>query len=140
MNDAIDNAIQIESVVSSYFEALSAMDRGAWQALFAEDGLICDPVGSEPKLIAEASEQFFNILQKFYQHLSVTPVAVFVAGSGAAAHWQMQVTSQQQRQGQASGISVFELNEQGKLQKVSSYWNEGDLMRQLKPDVSLDQP
>lgn len=122
----------LETKVNAYFTALSSQDEAQWLALFADDGIICDPVGSPPKLVKEASGQFFALLQQFYEQLTVSPQAIFVAGEGAAAQWQMQVLAKNARKGTAAGISVFEFNAAGQLQKVSSYWDEAALMAQLK--------
>ncbi|MEO0456386.1 MAG: nuclear transport factor 2 family protein [Cyanobacteria bacterium P01_A01_bin.114] len=122
----------IETKVNDYFTALSSRHEASWLALFADDGIICDPVGSPPKLVKQASAQFFALLQQFYEQLTVTPQAIFIAGEGAAAQWQMQVLAKNGQSGTAAGISVFEFNGAGQLQKVSSYWDESALMAQLK--------
>jgi hypothetical protein len=36
------------------------------------------------------------------------------------------------KQGIAEGISTFELDESGKIQQVSSYWDDAAMMRQIR--------
>ena len=126
------DSAQLTATVENYYAALSAMNPAAWTALFAEDGEICDPVGSPTKKVSEASGPFFELLQRFYAEFAIDVKSLFVSGNGAAAQWQMNVTAKNQRQATAAGISVFEFNDAGFLQKVSSYWDEGALMQQLK--------
>lgn len=44
----------------------------------------------------------------------------------------MRVVGQNQRTGEAEGISTFELDETGKIRVVSSYWDDAALMQQLR--------
>ena len=46
----------------------------------------------------------------------------------------MQVVAKNGRHATAEGISVFEINDAGKLQTVSSYWDEAAMMMKLKDD------
>jgi hypothetical protein len=52
--------------------------------------------------------------------------------NGAAVKWTMQVVAKSGRHATAEGISVFEINDIGKIQKVSSYWDEAAMMMKLK--------
>ncbi|NEO03671.1 MAG: ketosteroid isomerase, partial [Moorea sp. SIO3I7] len=43
-----------------------------------------------------------------------------------------QVSAKNGREATAEGISVFEINDDGKIQQVLSYWNEAEMMAKLK--------
>jgi hypothetical protein len=44
----------------------------------------------------------------------------------------MQVIAKSGRHTTSEGISVFEINDMGKIQKISSYWDEAAMMMKLK--------
>ena len=52
--------------------------------------------------------------------------------NGAAVKWTMQVITKNDRHATSEGISIFEINDVGKIQKVSSYWDEAAMMTKLK--------
>lgn len=57
---------------------------------------------------------------------------IFFVKNGAAVKWTMQVVTKNGRHATSEGISVFEINDIGKIQKVSSYWDEAAMMMKLK--------
>ncbi len=122
----------ITSVVTAYFASLEAMNQDDWVKNFTESALIYDPVGNPPsKAIADA-DKFFSLLSMAFAKLQLTQDHVFVAGNGAAVKWTMQAWGKQGKQAMAEGIGVFEIDQSGKIQQVSAYWDDAALMAQLK--------
>ncbi|HEY9641352.1 MAG TPA: nuclear transport factor 2 family protein [Coleofasciculaceae cyanobacterium] len=123
---------EIESVLTIYFDNMAAMNAKDWLGIFAEDAVIHDPVGGPPKLVHKHSEQFFKILSHFFKEIELSKDDIFFVKNGAAVKWTMQVATKTDQHVTAEGISIFEMNDVGKLQKVSSYWDEAAMMAKLK--------
>lgn len=121
----------IQKLIDAYFENMAAMNADGFVDTLAEDVEIYDPVGS-PAKGREDLGKLFDILSKFYQKMEVMPGQIFIAGNGGSAQWYMRVTAKNGKKATAQGIGVFEINEAGKIQKVSSYWDENALLAQLK--------
>ena len=121
----------IEKVVTAYFTNMTAMNPEGWRENFAEDAVIYDPVGS-PAKTQEDFPKLFSILSQFYEKLELSQDEIFIAGNGAAVKWTMRVSAKNGKNAQAEGISTFEINETGKIQKVRSYWDETKMQAQLK--------
>jgi len=122
----------MEATINGYFTQMSAMNPQGWMALFTPDATIADPVGKPPVIAHEKATAFFQFLSQFYDRLEITPETPFISGTGAAAKWQMNVIAKNGKTAQAQGISVFEFNEAGKITALSSYWDEPQLIAQLK--------
>ncbi|HEY9657847.1 MAG TPA: ketosteroid isomerase, partial [Allocoleopsis sp.] len=78
------------------------------------------------------SEQFFKILSNSFKEIELSEDDIFFVKNGAAVKWTMQVTTKTDQQVTAEGISIFEMNGVGKIQKVSSYWDEAAMIAKLK--------
>lgn len=127
------SAEAIEKLVDAYFVNMAAMNPEGWVENFAEDGVICDPVGKPPSKVHEDFQKFFGMLSAIFDKLELSKDHIFVvAGSGAAVKWTMRAVGKNGRTATVEGISVFEINGAGKIQKVSSYWDDAALMAQLK--------
>ena len=122
----------IEKLLKSYFDSMSAMDSDGWKEIFAQDALIYDPVGNPPKNVAEDIDKIFSLISGFFEKLELSQDNVFIAGNSAAVKWTMNVLAKNKRNATTDGISIFEINDAGKIQKVSSYWDEAGMMAKLK--------
>lgn len=122
----------IEKLVAAYLDQMQAMNPEGWVENFAEDAVIYDPVGNPPSKVKEDFPKFFGLLSMVFEKLEISQDQIFIAGNGAAVKWTMRGLGKNGRQGIAEGISVFEINEAGKIQQVSSYWDEAAMMAQLK--------
>lgn len=123
---------EIASLLTIYFDNMAAMNARGWLEIFAEDAVIHDPVGDPPRLVHRDSEQFFKILSNFFKEIELSKDDIFFVKNGAAVKWTMQVLAKNDRHVTAEGISIFEMNGVGKIQKVSSYWDEAAMMAKLK--------
>ncbi len=124
----------IETVVKSYFANMAAMNAQAWVENFTEDGVIYDPVGKPPSNVQSDYQKFFGLLSMIFAKLELTLDNIFIVDNGAAVKWKMQGVGKNGNQGVAEGISVFEINENGKIKQVCSYWDDAAMMAQIKGD------
>jgi uncharacterized protein (TIGR02246 family) len=122
----------IQALVTAYFNNMQAMDSTAWAENFTEDALIYDPVGNLPNKARENAQKFFGILAMAFAKLELALDHIFVSGNGAAVKWTMRGWGKNGKQGVAEGISVFEIHESGKIQQVSSYWDDAAMMAQIR--------
>ena len=126
------SAEEIASLVNTYFDNMAAMNAKGWLEIFAEDAVIHDPVGDPPRHVHRDSQQFFKILSNFFQSIELSKDDIFFVKNGAAVKWKMRVVAKNDRDATSEGISIFEINDLGKIQKVSSYWDEAAMMTKLK--------
>jgi steroid delta-isomerase len=121
----------VSRAVRAFFAAIRAMDAIAWANTFAENGTTYDPAGSAPTEGREALREFFESICKSFKKVELKEDHVFVAGRGAAVKWTGRGTSKNGKEVKFEGIDVFDVNEDGKIQTVWSYWNPGEMIAQL---------
>lgn len=123
---------EITALLTIYFDNMAAMNAEGWLEIFSEDAVIHDPVGDPPRLVYKDSQQFFKMMSNFFEKMELSKDDIFFVKNGAAVKWTMQVVAKNGRHAASEGISVFEINDIGKIQKVSSYWDEVAMMTKLK--------
>jgi steroid Delta-isomerase len=121
----------IKQVVAAYFAATRAMDLEAWLATFAEDAVSYDPVGAPPTQGHRGLRQFWQAIGGAFETFGITEEDIFVAGNGAAVKWQGSGVGKNGRAVTFEGIDVFEVNSQGKIQKMFGYWDPAPVMAEL---------
>src|SRR5262245_41931142 len=107
---------EIRQVVTAHYAAIRAMDPTAWINNFAEDALSYYPVGCVPIEDHRGLHQFYQSISMAFEKVGMTEDHVFVAGDQAAVKWTGQGVGLNGRDVTFEGISVFEVNEQGKIQ------------------------
>ena len=125
------SADKISRAVRGYFLAIRAMDADGFANTFAESGTTFDPVGSPGITGRNALREFFQSICKNFKSVGLTEDSVFVAGNGAAVKWIGTGTSTNGSDVKFVGIDVFEVNPEGKIQKVRAYWNPAEMIAQL---------
>ncbi|MEO1377838.1 MAG: nuclear transport factor 2 family protein [Cyanobacteria bacterium J06635_10] len=123
---------EIESIVNSYLANISAMNAEGWVENFAEDALSYDPVGEPPTLIHEGFQEFIGQLKAVFTKLEATKEHLFIAGGEAALKWTMQGVSKTQKVVTFEGITIFEINDAGKIQTTRAYWDPKMMIAQLR--------
>lgn len=122
----------IETVVAAYFGNMASMNPEGWVENFAEDALSYDPVGEPPAKVHEGFRQFIGQLQAVFEKLEPTTEHIFVGGNEAAVKWKMQGVSKTGKSVNFEGITIFEINEAGKIQTTRAYWNPAAMVAQLR--------
>lgn len=123
---------QIESIIDSYLANISAMNAEGWVENFAEDALSYDPVGEPPTLVHEGFQEFIGQLKAVFAKLEANKENIFVTGNEAAVKWTMKGVSKTQKTVTFEGITVFEINDSGKIQTTRAYWNPQTMIAQLR--------
>ncbi len=122
----------IANIIASYFANMSAMNPEGWVENFATDAISHDPVGEPPTKIHEGFRDFIGLLQATYEKLEATIEHTFIAGNEAAVKWKMQGASKTGKSVTFEGITIFEINDAGKIQTTRAYWNPAAMIAQLR--------
>lgn len=122
----------IEAVIATYFANMAAMNPEGWVENFAENAVSYDPVGHPPTKVHEGFREFFGQLQATFQQLKPKTEHIFVAGNEAAVKWTIEGISQGGKSVTFEGITVFQVNEAGKIQSTRAYWNPAAMIAQLR--------
>lgn len=125
------NDPRLESAVTEYFRTLSARDKKAWIALFDKDAIVHEPVGTTPGEGREGLEQVWQVFTAPFAKFTLQSDEVFYSGSGAAARWTAAAFSAEGRRANCSGITVFEVDGEGHIQTVMSYWDPAAVLIEL---------
>lgn len=122
----------IYKVVTDYFSAIRAMDVEGVVATFAEDAVSHDPVGAPAIEGHEGIRQFFLGMTAAFDKAGLTEDNIFIAGEGAAVKWTGYGIGKNGREVHFEGIDVFQVNEQGKIQKLWAFWDPAPMMAELQ--------
>ena len=123
---------EIEEVVASYFSALREMDIDRLLELFDEDAMSWDPVGTPPLRVRDKSSNYFRALSTIFEKMALSEDDVFVAGGEAAVRWTgVAMLRSKTEEVSFAGVSVFVVNDEGRIQSVRSYWDKAGLMERL---------
>lgn len=122
---------RVAVTVGAYFDSLSTNREAAWLALFADDAVIHDPVGSLPAEGRAALAEVWRMLHVSFQSIAVEPVHTFYGGNGAAVKWTARGCGLTGNEVRFEGISVFEVGDDGRIQTMMSYWDPAAMMIEL---------
>ncbi|MGK7922404.1 MAG: nuclear transport factor 2 family protein [Trichodesmium sp.] len=122
----------IEKLINSYFTNMATMNAKAWIENLAEDAIMYDPVGKPQINVNSDYQKFFGLLSMIYAKLELIIDNIFIVENGAAVKWTMRGIAKNDKQGVAEGITVFEINDNCKIKKVSGYWDDAAMMAQIK--------
>ena len=123
---------EIENIIDSYLVNMSAWNPEGCVINFAEDALSYDPVGEPPTLVHEGFQEFIGQLKAVFAKLEANKESIFIAGNEAAVKWTIKGVSKTQKTVTFEGISVFEINEAGKIHSTRAYWNPQTIIAQLR--------
>ena len=111
-----------QSVVNRYVEAFENADMDIIRAIFADDAVVEDPVGTEPRegigAIVEFYQQGFAAGAKL-----VLTQPVRVAGSSVAFAFDVVMGDMK-----ISPIDVFDFNAEGKIRHMRAYWGPENMV------------
>jgi ketosteroid isomerase-like protein len=127
---------RFEACLAAYFSTLSAGDKAGWMALFADDAIIHNPVGTPEAVGSEGLAQIWNFLTGPFATIAAEPESVFHAGTGAAAKWSAEGSSEAGGKVSFGGITVFEFSEDALIQTAMAYWDPAEMLIALADSES----
>ncbi len=107
------------AVVHKYVEAFANQDMNLIREIYAEDGVVEDPVGSEPHVGMAAIEAFYVPALESGAKLALTGNPR-CAGNAVAFPFEVQMPGFS-----VEIIDVFEFNDDGKVVSMKAYWSAG---------------
>ncbi|MFN2426984.1 MAG: nuclear transport factor 2 family protein [Candidatus Binatia bacterium] len=125
------NDPRVEAAVANYFRTVSMRDKKAWLALFDKSAMLHEPVGATPAEGREGLEQVWQVFTGPFAKLTLDVNEVFYSGSGAAARWSAKASSTDGNSTDFAGITVFEIDDEGRIQTVMSYWDPAAVLIEL---------
>jgi ketosteroid isomerase-like protein len=123
---------QIRAVIESYYTNVAAMNAEGVLPNFAEDAISHDPVGEPPAKVHEGFSEFIGRLQAVFISLETAIESIFISGNSAAVKWKTQGVSKTGKSVIFEGITVFEMNDDGKIQTTRAYWSPAQMIAQLR--------
>jgi steroid Delta-isomerase len=114
---------QVHSAIDAYAAAYNNNDRDAFLDVFADDGVIIDPVGTPPHAGREARGAFWDNVHQLTEKIVFDVKDVVVCGNEAAMVFQIHAGS-----GDGPGIvldvvDTFEVDDNGKVTLMKAYWD-----------------
>ncbi|MGW0040619.1 nuclear transport factor 2 family protein [Rhodococcus sp. NPDC003348] len=115
---------ELRSVVESYVRLIAEGSGTERAALFADDAVVEDPVGSEPKVGRAALVEFFD--RGAAMENTAELLAVRVAGGEAVAHFSV-VSKAGGTTYTSAPIDTFRFNDAGEIVELRAYWAPEDM-------------
>jgi steroid delta-isomerase len=122
----------VARTVRAYFDAIKSMKADNWLATFAPDAEAYDPADAPPHKGHDGLRQFFEGITSALKEVELHPDQTFIVGREAAVKWTGSGVGKNGRKVHFEGIDIFELNDDGLIQKTRAYWNPAELMGQLQ--------
>ncbi len=120
------------STCRRYFEALSALDRGAYLACFAEDATLHDPYGGRPFSGHPGLSKWFDGMERTWSTLTMRPGDYHVSGDRVAATWEAEAVALSGKRAVFSGINVFTIGDGGLITMLEGYWDFATMLAQIQ--------
>jgi steroid delta-isomerase len=120
---AADHAEKIRSTIRRYQTTFSDNDRAGWIGLFAEDGVLEDPVGTRPCVGHDELGEFWDTIHASGHDSYVVPVNTpAVCGLEAAWAFEVHVDAGDVEQ-VISIIDVGRFTEDGRIAHNRAFWD-----------------
>ena len=113
---------QMAAAPAAYLKALVDQDLEAVLALYADDAVVEDPVGTEPHVGIEAVRAFYTGVVEFKLEAELTG-QVRIAGDEVAFPFQIKHETFGIRM---NIIDIFKFNDDGKVCSMRAFWGESN--------------
>ncbi|OYD68494.1 nuclear transport factor 2 family protein [Rhodococcus sp. OK302] len=120
-----DTTAAITATVTAYLDAVSRGATADIAALYAENGTLEDPVGSEPRSGKAAITEFYGALEGRTQEIEL--LTLRVSGSSAAFHFRV-VTPVGDKIYEIAPIDVMTFDEDAKITSMRAFWAPSDMI------------
>ncbi|MFD4293513.1 nuclear transport factor 2 family protein [Rhodococcus sp. NPDC058505] len=119
------SAEELRAVVERYVHLIATGTGAEIAALYAEDGSVEDPVGSEPKVGRAALAEFYDRAAAMENTTEL--LRVRVAGNEAAAHFRV-ASKAGDTTYTTEPIDTFRFNDAGEIVALRAYWAPSDMI------------
>jgi len=122
------NEEQIAKAMQAYVDAVSGEDVEKVIALFSEDAVVEDPIGSGPHIGHEGLREFYKIAVETVEEMVLEGSVRARENWGACA--MLAYPKGMDMKLVIETLDVMEFNEDGKITRMTAYWGDGNI-RQL---------
>ena len=120
------NTKQVKTALQGYIDGWKNSDREAWLALFAEDAVLIDPVGSEPNTGLEAIAAFWDRIHDLPMKYEPEVHRIVACGDEGLLVFKMISRPEGSNGGMTMEIAdTFKINDEGKITQLKAYWDNG---------------
>lgn len=123
--------LNVEIAVETFYGALRENDVELWGSIFAEGGVLVDPIGTPARHGRSEIQEFLSGVLSLCDKFGVSENYVFVHENTAVVKWTGNGTGKNGCSFTFEGIDIFELNEQGKIQSLKAYWDAEPTLKVL---------
>ncbi|HWU32126.1 MAG TPA: nuclear transport factor 2 family protein [Marmoricola sp.] len=115
---------QVEATVRRYLELVMGGTADEIAMLYAEDAVLEDPVGSEPRRGRDAIREFYATLAAF--KITTELQTLRVSGGEAAFKFRIETDT-------GAGVAILEplenmvMDEDGRIRSMRAWWNDSDM-------------
>jgi len=113
---------QVQAAVDAYVTAYGKNDREAFLDIFADDGVILDPVGTPPHEGREARGAFWDNVHQLTERITFDVKDVVVCGSAAAMVFRIHAGTGDTGI-MMDAVDIFEVDDDGKITSMRAYWD-----------------
>lgn len=117
-------AEKITGAVARYLQAVGNGTADDIASCYAEDGMLEDPVGSEPRRGRAAIREFYSALEGTRRYTEL--LTIRVAGDSAAFHFLVR-TELGDRTFEIEPIDVMTFDEEQRITSMRAFWSGGDM-------------
>lgn len=125
----------IATVIKTYFAATRDRDLETWLDTFAEDAVSNDPVGGTPLIGRAEIRQYIENLLKKFDRIGFAEEFIHISDNEAAVKWTGRGIGKNSQEITFEGITIFRVNEAGKIQTLRAYWQPIVILTELKDDL-----
>jgi steroid Delta-isomerase len=120
----------IQTTIATYFAAMRSLDTVSWVNTFADNAIGYEP--SMPPLEGrQALERYFAAIANHFDRIELVAESIVTFDNEVAVQWSAQAVSRQGHCLTFSGLDLFAMNPDGKIQTLWAYWNPAAVMAEL---------
>jgi steroid Delta-isomerase len=114
---------QVRAALDAYAAAYNRNDRDAFLDVFADDGVIVDPVGTPAHEGREARGAFWDTVHQMTERITFDVKDVVVCGNEAAMVFSINAGSGEGGGVKIDVVDIFEVDDDGKVTLMKAYWD-----------------
>jgi hypothetical protein len=128
-----ENEVNNTPVTAAYFRALNERNITMFMACFTGECEAHSPFGETPYRGRANLSKMFSQRTNGWHRLRVIPKSASRSGNRIAVMWMADGTTKSGHCSCFEGVSVFEIDDMGKITRLEEYWDARSVMKQIDP-------
>lgn len=121
----------VTQTIETYCKGISTKNVEMVLSAFADDAVQTDPIGTPPNVGRAAIQGFFEGLFSLLDSAEFGAEQTYAVGNDVAMRWSGRGTGKNGRAVSFEGIDILKLNDAGKIQTVTAYWDAAPVVAAL---------